>query len=59
MNLYLFYIIITLLIDYSDDLFNIENFETIFFQLCLDPNLLFELLHNNIFLQTLLTFVWE
>ena len=49
MNPHLLHIIITLLIDYSDKLFNTENFEEVLLQLCLNPYLLYELLNNDTF----------
>ena len=52
MNLYLLHIVITLLINYSDELFNTENFET-FLQLCLNPYLVYELLNNDTFEEVL------
>ena len=54
MNLYLLHIVITLLIDYSDELFNTENFEEVFLQLCLNSYLVYELLNNDIFEEVLL-----
>ena len=54
MNLYLLHIVITLLIDYSDELFNTENFEEVFLQLCLNPYLVYELLNDDTFKEVLL-----
>ena len=54
MNPYLLHIIITLLIDYSDELFNTENFEEVLLQLCLNPYFIYKLLNNNTFEEVLL-----
>ena len=54
MNLYLLHIVITLLIDYTDELFNIENFEEVSLQLCLNPYLICELLNNDTFEEVLI-----
>ena len=54
MNPYLLRIVITLLINYSDELFNTENFEEVFLQTCLNPYFVHELLNNNTFEEVLL-----
>ena len=54
MNPYLLHIVITLFIDYSNELFNTENFEEVLLQLCLNPYLLYELLNNDTFEEVLL-----
>ena len=54
MNLYLLHIFVTLLIYYSQELFDTENFEEVFLQLCLNPYLLYEFLNNDTFEEVLL-----